>query len=632
MAERDESGRRFTLPISVVLVAGFGGLILVAVGLVLFMGFYSASRTTESYFQAQTEAFLDQLVGALDTQLQSIGRRADWVGRQVRSGKLDPRRLESWDTLAEGFLVEDMHLAGTEGMAVVSIDGKLRIYRTRGTRIQKEVYQRHPAMAEIEALIARLGMKEGASRWNDPILGEGRQQAVVTLLTPLFREGELLGALIQGVTVAALSDRLQAAAEGVGVTPFILFGGTRVLAHPSLAKTGGQGYSGSRRRAAGPVSLVSKGSPLPGLSDVSDPFLAKMWSPDEINLPFLRGQKNSKMRAVQVGAERHIFVYREISRYGARPWIVGAHFDVQLAREEVMRLFLLGALGMGVLLIAVGGALLLSRITGRPVRLLAVAASQVESGDLDSVVPLQPTVLRELDEAATAFNRMIQGLRERNLIRDLFGRYVPEAVANALVRDHGGLTPQSAVATVLFTDLAGFTAMSEKLEPSAIVEVLNSFFSAMVEIIEGHGGVVTQFQGDAILAIFNVPVADPDHARKAVQAAIDMQRTVAAQTFAGQRLSCRIGINTGELVAGSVGASGRLSYTVHGDAVNIAARLEQLNKDYGTQTLISGATAACVEGFPLRAMGAVPVRGKAERVALYAIETTDENPDFLTTF
>jgi class 3 adenylate cyclase len=139
----------------------------------------------------------------------------------------------------------------------------------------------------------------------------------------------------------------------------------------------------------------------------------------------------------------------------------------------------------------------------------------------------------------------------------------------------------------------------------------------MVEILECYDGVVTQFQGDAILAIFNVPVADSDHATKAVCAARDMLTSVAGNEFAGERLRIRIGINTGSIVAGAIGARGRLNYTVHGDAVNLAARLESLNKQYATHLLISEATAAQVRDIELVVVGTTRVRGQSRAITLY---------------
>ncbi len=136
-------------------------------------------------------------------------------------------------------------------------------------------------------------------------------------------------------------------------------------------------------------------------------------------------------------------------------------------------------------------------------------------------------------------------------------------------------------------------------------------------IIERYRGVITQFQGDAVLAVFNVPIADRDHGANALRAALEIVRTAQERSFAGVRALNRVGISTGRVVAGAVGAAGRLTYTVHGNAVNLAARLEQMNKDYGTRILLTGKTAERCPGFALRQVADARVRGFGESVALY---------------
>jgi class 3 adenylate cyclase len=136
---------------------------------------------------------------------------------------------------------------------------------------------------------------------------------------------------------------------------------------------------------------------------------------------------------------------------------------------------------------------------------------------------------------------------------------------------------------------------------------------------------VHQFQGDGMLVTFNLPIADPRHADKAVKTAAEIQRAVNNRTFAGLTLRTRIGVNTGEVTAGNVGSGDRVSYTVHGDAVNLSARIEQLNKEHGTYVLVSGTTVELLQDdYPLRAVGEVDIRGKTEPVTLYHLETTDQ--------
>ena len=206
----------------------------------------------------------------------------------------------------------------------------------------------------------------------------------------------------------------------------------------------------------------------------------------------------------------------------------------------------------------------------------------------------------------------------RDFIRDTFNKYVPESVAEAILADRGILRPRLREATILFTDIAGFTAIAQRMEPESLLGMLNDYFSRLAEVITRNGGVINQFQGDAILATFNVPVEDPDHAIQALRVAWEINAISESETFAGLPLVTRIGINTGPVVAGSVGGPSRLHYTVHGDAVNLAARLEQLNKEMGSRVLIAESCARqAMKTFDLKSLGKRPLRGLSEEVELF---------------
>ena len=163
------------------------------------------------------------------------------------------------------------------------------------------------------------------------------------------------------------------------------------------------------------------------------------------------------------------------------------------------------------------------------------------------------------------------------------------------------------------------------MSPVRVLQMLDEYFAAMLDPIRRHGGVVSQFQGDAILATFNVPLENERHADLAVRTALDMQAANARMQFAGVQLRTRIGINTGPVVAGNVGAGDRVHYTVHGDAVNVAARLEALNKTHGTATLVSGSTVAVLDdGYPLAPMGKVRIAGKGVPVSVHRLDAVDQ--------
>ena len=221
--------------------------------------------------------------------------------------------------------------------------------------------------------------------------------------------------------------------------------------------------------------------------------------------------------------------------------------------------------------------------------------------------------------ARSTLKRQLEAERERTTLSGMFGRFVPQAVVNAMLAGRGALAPVEREATVLFADIAGFTGMTERAGAARTVEILNAYFDEVTRIIGAHNGVVTQFQGDAVLATFNVPVEDAEHPRSAVDAARAMLACVADREFAGERIRVRIGINTGSLVAGNVGGGGRQSYTVHGDAVNLAARLEALCKEHGTSLLVSASTAKALPEAKLVAVGDIAVRGFAEPVSVFSI-------------
>jgi class 3 adenylate cyclase len=213
--------------------------------------------------------------------------------------------------------------------------------------------------------------------------------------------------------------------------------------------------------------------------------------------------------------------------------------------------------------------------------------------------------------------RQLELEEERREISEVFGKYVPKVIADALIADRGLLEPVEKTATIMFVDIAGFTKLSEAAGARRTVSVLNEFFDQAVRIISQRHGVITQFQGDAILAMFNLPVEDPRHAANALLAALGIADAVRNGTFNGERLSIRVGICTGPVIAGSVGGGGRQNYTVYGDTVNLAARLEALNKEHKTELLVDGPTVALLDGAPFRAIGALPVRGFSAPVPVY---------------
>ncbi len=195
---------------------------------------------------------------------------------------------------------------------------------------------------------------------------------------------------------------------------------------------------------------------------------------------------------------------------------------------------------------------------------------------------------------------------------------MPPQIAQQLLETETSLLPESRVASVLFADIEGFTRLSEDKSPEDVIALLNAFFDAATDIVSKNGGVVISFVGDAVVAAFNAPLPMEDHARQAVRTAQDLLDLCAARDFEGERLRLRVGVATGPVAAGSVGGGQRQAYTVYGDTVNLAQRLETLNKERGTQALFLEATvAAAGPAVAFREVAATPVRGRDKPVHVF---------------
>ncbi|MFT5658432.1 MAG: adenylate cyclase [Gammaproteobacteria bacterium] len=224
-----------------------------------------------------------------------------------------------------------------------------------------------------------------------------------------------------------------------------------------------------------------------------------------------------------------------------------------------------------------------------------------------------------------ARNLLIEAVIEGSAARDL-SRFVPQEIANQVTRSEEGATTgkgELSQTTILFTDIEGFTSISETLPPEELIGALNQYFSLIAKPIEANDGVISQFQGDAVLATFNAPKPDPNHASNAVKASLEIQRALKGRIFGkGWEFNTRIGINTGLVVGGLVGSGDRVSYTVHGANVNLTARLEQLNKEYGTRIIVSENTRRLIQPneFSFRALGEVVVRGTNEPIGIYTVD------------
>jgi len=587
---------RRRIPFSTVAVTGLGLFVAAAVGVTLLVSGTTGVRTTQELLAGRAESLLDALERRLDARLRPIDAQASWIVQSVAAGRVDLDDAARLDAFMSGAL------GATPQVAAIGITDPTGLVRRWSRASSAAVVEDWSDRREIVDWLTA-GRAQQQPAWRPPLWTLSERIAVLLHDAPLRRDGRFVGMLAQVVPIERLSEDFVEFASETGVTPFVLYGPDRVLAHPLLQLD---------------EFDEARSDPLPHLREVGDPVLERIRSPDVVSPFGLRALTRSKAAVVRIGDTQHVIITRQIGELGALPWTVGVHLDPnQGGPSELRRVMWSLFAGLGVLVLAVVAAAFAGRRLSRPVEAFARATKTVEEGRLDEVPALPGSMIAEFDDASRSFNDMVAGLRRSRVIRRTLGRFVSKEVARELMKGGGQIEPLEAEATVLLCDLEGFTPLTQSLGAAGVVEFLNEYFEDMVAILERHRGVITQFQGDAILAVFNVPIADPAHAENAVRAALEMVATTESRRYAGVQAHNRVGLCTGQVVAGAVGSRGRMTYTVHGNAVNMAARLEAMNKEYGTRVLMSTYTARQCRGIALRRLADAEVRGYDAPIELY---------------
>jgi adenylate cyclase len=258
---------------------------------------------------------------------------------------------------------------------------------------------------------------------------------------------------------------------------------------------------------------------------------------------------------------------------------------------------------------------LLSRSILRPVEDLEGATERIRQGRFDEHVPV--TTSDEFGELSSAFNQMVDGLAERERLREAFGTYLDEEVAAHLISEDFEPHGEEVEVSLVFCDVRDFTTTAAESEAPEVVARLNELFECIVPIVANHRGHIDQFIGDAVLAVFGAPERVPQHADRAVQCAVELARTINSRRPGGFEVG--VGVNSGSVVAGAIGGAGRLSFSVIGDAVNLCSRVEAATRDTGDPVLITGATRTLLsETIEVEPRGEREIRGYDRKVELFA--------------
>ncbi len=556
---------------------------LVAIPLIVVFGASqgTAIRNTRELLDDKARLIVSQLVNRTRGYLTPAEAGATYLGSMMDLRELDPDDPAAIEQALHYSFVAAPQL---NAMAMVHADGwSVSAYRRDDGSIGTShgQWRDDPRIhAAVDEVIGRTGT---TGFWGTPRFIAAAGTTLVTYVQPVRYGGTFRAAVIATIPLASLSAFVRELSQDLGENTFILYGREHVIAHKALAEG---------------ALPVSPNNPLPRISDIGDPVLASMWgrpgTREEPTWQTIGG--TIRFREIEVGNQEFILLYEELGlRTTGEPWLVGGYVVTSAIGGEIRRLMVAAVTSIAAILLAVLGAILLARRLSRPITELAHVSELVSRLEIDDLVPLPSSRLRELDRALQAFNGMTSALR-------LFARYVPRRLVQRLLEGDEAEVMRSHErnVTIMFTDMVGFSQLAGAMTVDRCADFLNHHLSLLTNCIEAEGGVVDKFIGDAVMAVWieipSVTKAEAN-AEAAIRAARAIRAAVAADNAGNEvPVRVRVGIHSGPAIVGNIGTRTRLNFTVVGDAVNIAQRVENaaklLRPKAEVAIIVSAATAA----------------------------------------
>ncbi len=601
------NGSEWHASMSVALALGLGFFVLTSVAGVLGVGLVVGYRNTSELLTQKAQLIIGAQRQQVERYLTAASDQIDFIATRISTDEVEPDGSEEFVSLLLGAVS-----ATPQILRIQFIDGEQIL--TGVERVQDETLPIFLKIGDDVDLLHLISdaIETGESHWGRILWREEYAQAVLNYQKPVIRQGKIIGVLSAWVSIVKLSEFLAEQEVEFGANVFMLYGKKSVLAHPLMAF----GYAGLNRAA-----------PLPEQNRFSDPIVAAMWLPNDrfsVAKYFLTG---ANTRFVAYADWEYVVFFDELSSYGPHPLTVATYFEAHDIIAEAARLKWAIVFCLIMAVLSAGMAALIGQKIAQPVRRLSDSAKRVHDLDISNIAEIEGSFFRELDEAARSYNFMLDGLR-------WFELYVPKRLVRQLMRHHTGKQINSAHrdVVIMFTDIVEFTALSEHLTAPQTALFLNEHFAGLAECIQRNGGTIDKFIGDSVMAIWGALEHQDDAADLACHAAIEIARWIEdynqhRRLDAGLSYSVRlrIGIHIGRVVVGNIGSEGRLSYTVVGDAVNVAQRLEEAGRTLGNiedevNVLTSSSVrSALVKPLEFERIGAHKLRGREELVEIYSL-------------
>jgi len=537
-----------------------GAFVSITAGLVLAVQVVTSERVVKELGAELVVASVNALQREFQNQLTAVEEQASFIARALDTGTILIDEGESLDTFTYGTL------AGTPESSAIAIipEQGPAVLIERGPNDGVLVSSRIPRTTLPDELdLETIADAERTGTWTPVRYVPESGHSYVSFALPVWEGTQRVATVAIGITLDELSALTQKVSSQ-SLRVFLIYNDGFLLAHPDLRENS---------------PILSPDRPILPLEEAPDRFLAGFSAMQVLeeskNLP---GDMTLREGWTEAGDRRFVVTDLVQPGFGGIPVTIGADFPATLLDQPIQQLS--RALLIGLLLLggSVIGAAFLARSISLPVRRAAISATRVARLDLDDVQPLPKSPIKELNDLSTGFNSMVSGLKA-------FNRYVPRALVNTLLQEgRAGAPPEERELAVLFTDIAGYTSISEGLSAGETAAFINEHLALVGGQIRAHGGTIDKYIGDAVMAFWGAPDALDNPARDAAAAALAIAHALRDDNQERARrglppVRLRIGLHVGPLVVGDIGAPERVNYTVIGDTVNIAARLESLGKE-----------------------------------------------------
>ena len=595
---------RGRLPITLTVVSSIVALIVLALGSVLAISYTTTKRNTLNLVGESAAESGRFVVDELRDHLDPVVEQVNWTADLLAAGAVDLTDDRAVGHLLLGALAATPQVTG---LVYFSADNaSVRAYRdgSGGWRVDTAPSS-EPDFKERTLQAAR---QREAGFWNEVLFSERSRKSYINFVRPVRRDGAFLGVVLAGVSLNELSEMTIEVSEAGDSTIFVLANRDQVIAHPNLTSDHPE---------------LSSESPTVGIGRVGDLVLRQFWSVETHPLEIGLSVPDLTLRQTTIAGQRYVFAHTEVDGYGESPLIIGSHQDAESAAAAFRSVQHGALIGLAMLLLSIGLAIFLGRAISKPIKTASTGAAHIAELEISEVKPLPRSLIAELDTQARSFNAMLGAL-------GWFQTYVPRSLVRRLMRrGKEEIASEERALTVLFTDLVSFTSASETMTARQTADLLNHHFALLAACVEREEGTIDKFIGDALMAFWGAPELQPDHADRAVRAVCAMARAVQGDNALRRSqglppVRMRLGLHSGPAVVGNIGAPERMNYTVVGDTVNTAQRMEGLGKEVAPDAEIVILASESVMGalsidVQHEAAGAFTVKGKTEPVQVFRI-------------